>query len=212
MGKVKNLKKRADTMFLDVFESVFEEIDTKKVKAEVEDLRKRAPDYDPSSYANILTRRTAIRCAATGAMTGLPSGVLALATLGADLAYLVFQQFRLILGIATVYGHEPTHRERFNEALACLAYGSGLTLGKQGLAAVLETASLEGGVVAERLGTRFVSERITKVVPFLGSISAGTLNYFAVRAVGRATIRYYDAKIDPTLAEEIWLQGAREHA
>lgn len=212
MGRVKNFKKRADTMFLDVFESVFEEIDTKKVKAEVEDLRKRAPEYDPASYAKILTRRTAIRCAATGAMTGLPSGMLALATLGADLAYFVFQQFRLILGIATVYGYETTHRERFNEALACLAYGSGLTLGKQGLAAVLETATIEGGVIAERLGTRFVSERITKVVPFLGSISAGTLNYFAVRAVGRATIRYYDAKIDPLLADEIWLEGDREHA
>lgn len=212
MGKVKNLKKRADTMFLNVFESVFEEIDTKKVKSEVEDLRRRAPEYDPADYANILARRTAIRCAATGAMTGLPSGVLALATLGADLAYLVFQQFRLILGIATVYGHEPTHRERFNEALACLAYGSGLTLGKQGLATVLETATIEGGVVAERIGTRFLSERITKVVPFLGSISAGTLNYFAVRAVGRATIRYYDSKIDPSLADEIWQEGDREHA
>lgn len=212
MVKVKNLKQRADTVFFDVFQSLFEEIDTRKLKAEVDDLRSRAPEFDPAQHAVILARRTAIRCAATGALTGLPSGFLALATLGADLAYLVFQQFRLILGIATIYGHEPTHRERFNEALACLAYGSGLTLGKQGLAAVLESAAVEGGIIAERIGTRFVSERVARVVPFLGSISAGTLNYFAVRAVGRATIRYYDAKIDPFLAEEIWQEGDREHA
>lgn len=212
MVKVKNLKKHADTVFLDVFESLFEEIDTRKLKAEVAELRKRAPEFDPAGHAKILARRTAIRCAATGAITGLPSGLLALATLGADLAYLVFQQFRLILGIATIYGHEPTHRERFNEALACLAYGSGLTLGKQGLAAVLESATIEGGVIAERLGTRFLTERVAKVVPVLGSISAGTLNYFAVRAVGRATIRYYDDKVDPSLADEIWLEGDREHA
>ena len=56
----------------------------------------------------MLARRTAIRCAAAGAVTGLPLGLAALGTLGADLAYLVYQQFRLILGIATIYGHEPT--------------------------------------------------------------------------------------------------------
>src|SRR5256886_11506586 len=54
--------------------------------------------------------RTALRCAAAGAVTGLPSGLVAIGTLGADLAYLIFQQFRLILGVATVYGHEPSHR------------------------------------------------------------------------------------------------------
>src|SRR6185436_6403426 len=100
-------------------------------------------------------RRTAIRCAAAGAVTGLPSGFLAIGTLGADLAYLVFQQFRLVVGIATIYGHEPSGRERFAEAFSCLAYSSGVGIGKQGLATVLESATIEGGMVAEKIGTRF---------------------------------------------------------
>ncbi len=145
-------------------------------------------------------------------MTGIPSGFVAIATLGADLAYLVYQQFRLILGIATIYGHEPTQRERFGEALACLAYGSGLTIGKQGLVIALESATTEGGVLAERIGARFATERLGRFVPVIGAVSAGALNFFAVRAVGRATTRYYEAKIDPLLADEIWEQGDREHA
>ncbi|HEY5610873.1 MAG TPA: EcsC family protein [Thermoanaerobaculia bacterium] len=206
----RKLKKKADSVLAEVFESLFEEIDTPRIKREVEQLRSGVPGFDPIDYAKMLSRRTAIRCAAAGAMTGLPSGVLALATLGADLAYLVYQQFRLILGIATIYGYEPSHRERFSEALACLAYGSGVGLGKQGVSAAL--GSIEAGIVAEKIGSRAIRERLGKFIPFIGALSGGVLNYVAVQAVGRATIRYYESKIDPALADEIWAEGDREHA
>ena len=210
--KTSVIKKKADTVLIEVFKSIFEEIEISKIRTEVETLRRSNPNFDPMAQAETLTRRTAIRCAATGAVTGLPSGLMAVAILGADIAYLVFQQFRLILGIATIYGREPSHRERFNEALACLAYGSGLTLGKHGITAMLESASLEGGVVAEKLGTRLFGDRLSRVIPFVGAFSGGALNYFAVRAVGRTTMRYYDGLVDPALAEEIWQEGDREHA
>lgn len=209
---VQALKKKADTFLVEIFQSVFEDIDTTKIRREVEELRRSAPTFDPVDHACTLARRTAVRCAATGAMTGLPSGALAIATLGADLAYLIHQQFRMILGIATIYGHEPSSRERFSEALSCLAYGSGVGLGRQGVSVLLESATLEGGAIAEKIGTRAVFERLGKFVPVVGALSAGALSYFAVRAVGRATIRYYESLIDPTLAEEIWLEGDREHA
>jgi len=212
MAGTKELKRRADSVLVEVFKSLFEEIDSVKLKAEIEELRRRSPDFNPSEHAETLARRTALRCAATGAMSGLPSGLVAVAILGADIAYLVYQEFRLILGIAVVYGHEPSHRERFNEALACVAYGSGVSLGKQGLASVLESATIEGGLLAEKLGTRFLGERMSKFVPVIGAVSGGALNYFAVRAVSRAAIRYYESKIDPLLADEIWQEGDREHA
>ena len=99
----------------------------------------------------------------------------------ADLAYLVFQQFRLILGIAAVYGHAPTGRERFNEALSCLAYSSGVGIGKQGIATVLGSATVEGGVVAERIGARMARERLARIVPIVGALSGGALNYVSRR-------------------------------
>lgn len=212
MGKARDFKKRADTMLEELFLSMFEEIDTDKLRKEVDELRERTPDFTPAAHARVLTRRTAIRCAAAGAVTGLPLGLAALGTLSADIAYLVYQQFRLILGIATIYGHEPSSRERFAEALSCLAYGSGIGVGKHGIAAVLGSAAVPGGLLAEQLGARFVRERLAKMIPFVGILSGGALNYAAVYAVARSTIRYYDSRIDPVVADEIWSEGDREHA
>lgn len=212
MSKAKDIKRRADTVLEEVFRSLFEEIDTDKLKKEVDDLRDGAPQYEPAEHARVLTRRTAIRCAAAGAITGLPLGIAAIGTLGADVAYLIYQQFRLILGIATIYGHEPSSRERFNEALSCVALSSGVGMGKQSIAAVLGSATLEGGVIAEKIGARVIRERLAKFVPFVGIVSGGALNYAAVHAVARNAIRYYDGRVDDTLADEIWREGDREHA
>ena len=212
MSKAKDLKKRADTVLEEIFRSMFEEIDPDKLRREVEELRERAPDWAPARHARMLTRRTAIRCAAAGAVTGLPLGFAAIGTLSADLAYLVYQQFRLILGIATIYGHEPSSRERFGEALSCLAYASGVGAGKQGIAAVLGSASVTGGMLAEKIGTRVMREQLAKIVPFIGVFSGGALNYAAVLAVSRSAVRYYGSLVDPEVAEEIWSEGDREHA
>src|SRR5882724_5836607 len=191
MVTVRGLKKRADHVLEEVFRSPFEEIDTEKLRADIATLKEHAPeDFAPHDLAVMLARRTAIRCAAAGAVTGLPSGLLALGTLGADLGYLVYQQFRLILGVATIYGHEPTHRERFHEALQCLAYASGVGLGKSGVGALMESATIEGGAVAEKIGSRVLKERLTKIIPFVGALSGGVLNYVVVRAVGHAAVKY----------------------
>ncbi|HEY3055558.1 MAG TPA: EcsC family protein [Thermoanaerobaculia bacterium] len=212
MQFARDLKRRADSILEEVFRSLFEEIDTQKIQKEVEDLKRAAPAYHPSRHARMLARRTAIRCAAAGAVTGLPGGTIAIGALGADLAYLVYQQFRLILGIATVYGHAPTGRERFAEALSCLAYSSGVGIGKQGIATVLGSATIEGGAVAERIGARIARERLARFVPIVGAVSGGALNYVSVRAVARSAIRYYESRIDEALADEIWAEGDREHA
>jgi len=208
----KRFKARADRALEDVFRGLFEEIDTDKIRTEVETLRASDDEFEAEDHARALIRRTAIRCAAAGAVTGLPSGLLALGTLGADLAYLMYQQFRLIVGIATIYGHEPNGRERFTEALSCLAYSSGVGIGKQGIATVLESATVEGGVVADRLGMRFARERLARVVPFVGVVSGGVLNYISVLAVGRTAIRFYKDRIAENLADAIWADGDREHA
>jgi EcsC protein family len=212
MGKARELKKRADSMLEEVFRSLFEEIDTEKIRRDVAALKGSEPDFHSRDHARLLVRRTALRCAAAGALSGLPGGMIAIGALGAELAFLVFQQFRLILGIATVYGHEPSQRERFAEAMSCLAYASGVGIGKQGLATMLESATIEGGVIAEKLGANFFRERLAKAIPFVGIVSGGALNYVSVRAVGRAAIKFYESQIDTVIADEIWAEGDREHA
>jgi hypothetical protein len=66
--------------------------------------------------------------------------------------------------------------------------------------------------VADRIGVRMVRERLARLVPFVGAVSGGALNYVSVRAVGRSAIRYYESLIDTALADEIWAEGDREHA
>lgn len=212
MGRARELKRRADAALEEIFRALFEEIDTDKIKKEVDALRESAPDFRPREHAQLLARRTAIRCAAAGAVTGLPGGLVAIGALGADLAFLVYQQFRLILGIATIYGHEPSSRERFSESLQCLAWASGVGVSKQGIATALESATAEGGVIAERIASRALREQMARFVPLVGAVSAGTLNYVAVRATARTAIRYYESRVDPELAEQIWAEGDREHA
>ena len=193
MGKARKLKRRADSILEDVFRALFEEIDTAKIRKEVAHLRESAPTFDPRALARTLARRTAIRCAAAGAVTGLPAGVAAIGALGADLAYLVYQQFRLVLGIATIYGHEPSSRERFTEAVSCLAYASGVGIGKEGIA-------------------RLVRDRMARVVPLVGVVSGGALNYVAIQTAARSAIHYYENRVDDAVADEIWAEGDREHA
>ena len=212
MNRVRRLKKRADSVLEEVFRSLFEEIDTEKIRHDVEILKANAPGFESIDHANMLVRRTAIRCAAAGAVTGLPSGLIAIGSLGADLAYLIYQQFRLIVGIAAIYGHETSHRERFHEAVSCLAFASGVGIGKQSIATLLESATVEGGAVAEKIGARFVRERLAKAIPFVGALSGGALNFVSVRAVGKTAIRYYESRIDPEIVAEILADGDTEHA
>src|SRR6266498_1661329 len=192
--KAREIKRRADSVLEEIFRSLFEEIDMDKVRKEVAAMREGAPELQRIEHSRQLARRAAI------------------GSLGADLAYLMFQQFRLIVAIATIYGHEPTHRERFAEAMSCLAYASGVGLGKHGIGTLLESATVEGGMVAEKIGTRFMRERLTKVIPFVGALSGGALNYWSVRAVGRAAIKYYEGLVEESVADEIWAEGDREHA
>jgi hypothetical protein len=212
MSKVREFKQKADSMLEEVFRSLFEEIDTAKIRRDVDALKASEPDFHSDEHARLLVRRAALRCAAAGAVSGFPSGLVAIGSLGAELAFLVYQQFRLILGIATVYGHEPSQRERFAEAMSCLAYASGVGIGKQGIATILDSATLEGGRLAERLGANFFRDRLTKAVPFVGVAAGGALNYVSVRAVGRAAIKFYESQIDQVVADEIWSEGDREHA
>jgi len=205
-AEAKQIKRRADSLLEEIFRSLFEEIDMDKLRAEVDALRAAAPDFKLSQLARTLARRTAIRCAAAGAVTGLPLGLAAIGTLGADLAYLMYQQFRLILGIAAIYGQDLSGRERFQEALSCLAYATGVGAGKQGI------ALLGSAAVIEKISARAVREQLAKLIPFVGIVSGGALNYASVYAVGRAAIRYYESRVDPVVADEIWAEGDREHA
>ena len=139
-------------MLEEVFRSLFEEIDTDKLRREVENAQGAAPEFEPAEHAQDARppHRDPLRRRRRGNRPAQrPPG---------------HRHARRRSGLPRLpavppgprHGHDlrpRAHaRERFTEALSCLAYVSGVGIGKQGIATVLESATIEGGVVAEKIG------------------------------------------------------------
>ncbi|HEX8275114.1 MAG TPA: hypothetical protein VF615_20945 [Longimicrobiaceae bacterium] len=159
-----------------------------RIAAGVAELRARHPDADPVALAWTRTRERARRSAAVGAVSALPAMVPgigpALAALGmvADWRYVAEQQRDLVLEIAAILGvpvAEPTRQVRtlFVASMAT-AFGA-----------------VRAGEAAVDAAARQVARRsLTRVVPGVGSVVAGALNYVGTLALGREAIRRFAAE------------------
>lgn len=179
--------------FLSILERLFEDMDRRKILAEVNTLRERHPDASREHLAELLTTRIARKTATVGAAAGTvpgPAGILAIAP---DVFNLVRQQSRLILAIAILYDHDPDVPERFREVLATLAVSVGVTVGRQGIRR-LAMAGLEHALaekMARKIAGRYLARKVPAMAPVVGSLIGGTINYLAVRSVGRVAVQYY---------------------
>ena len=182
--------------FYDLLEKLFKEIDQAQVHAEVVALREAKPDATREQLAEELTRKAALRVASVGAAAGVAGGPLAVLAMAPDIFNLVVQQSRLVLSIAFVYDRKPDLKQRFREVLATLAVSTGASAG--GLAArVLAAKGLERAAAAKlarKILGRFLARRIPNLAPLIGSVAGGSLNYLAMRAVGKAAVKFYAAE------------------
>lgn len=159
-----------------------------RIAVGVAELRARHPDADPVALAWARTRERARRSAAVGAVSALPAMVPgigpALAALGmvADWRYVAEQQRDLVLEIAAILGvpvAEPTREVR------ALFVGSMATA----------FGAVRAGEAAVDVAARQVARRsLTRVVPGVGAVVAGALNYVGTLALGRAAIRRFAAE------------------
>jgi hypothetical protein len=159
-----------------------------RVAAEVAALRERHPDADPVALAWARTRERARRSAAVGAVSALPAMVPgigpALAALGmvADWRYVAEQQRDLVLEIAALLGvplAEPTQQVR-SLFVASMATAFG--------------AVRVGEAAADAAARQVVRRSLSRVVPGVGAVVAGALNYVGTLALGRAAIRRFAAE------------------
>jgi hypothetical protein len=101
-----------------------------------------------------------------------------------------------VLSIAFLYGQKPRVKERFREVLATLAVAAGASAGRQGarllLAEGFERAA--ASKLARKIFGRFFARRLPLVVPIIGTLAGGTINYLSMRAVGNAARDFYEAK------------------
>lgn len=145
-------------------------------------LRAASPELDPVALAWARTRERARRSAAVGAVATLPAMIPgigpALAALGmvADWRYVAEQQRDLVLEVAAILGvplREPT-REVRGLFVASMATAFG--------------AVRAGEAVVDAAARQVARRSLTRVVPGVGAVVAGALNYMATLALGRAAI------------------------
>lgn len=159
-----------------------------RIAAEVAELRARQPDADPVALAWARTRERARRSAAVGAVSTLPAMVPgigpALAALGmvADWRYVAEQQRDLVLEIAAILGvplSEPTDQVR-TLFVASMATAFG--------------AVRVGEAAVDAAARQVVRRSLSRVVPGVGAVVAGSLNYVGTLALGRAAIVRFAAE------------------
>ncbi|HVT44577.1 MAG TPA: EcsC family protein [Thermoanaerobaculia bacterium] len=179
--------------FYDLLERLFQELDQEAIEHDVAALREQSPDASNEKLAELLIRRAARRAATVGAAAGTAGGAVGLLAMAPDIFNLVRQQSRLILAIAFLYGQKPRLPERFREVMATLAVSTGATLGRQGVRRLVALGLEKEAArrLAKGIAGRYLVRRLPAVAPLIGSALGGTLNYLAVRAVGRVAIGYY---------------------
>ena len=167
--------------FLRMVRRASSDLDMDRVRAEVARFSHRHRDLPTRQKGLRMIASTARRAAAVGAAASLPPGWLAFAATAPELSALLVMQSRLIVGLHLLYGGEPDPDERALEVLAGLAAGAGISVSRRLTARAAEE-------VASRRLLRLAGREATHVVPVLGALAAGTMNYWAVRGVGRAAL------------------------
>jgi hypothetical protein len=167
-------------MYVALARTVLTDIDRDKIVQEVRKIRLKYPDASDDDLAKTVIRRTALRCAAIGAVASAPSGFLAVVPLAADFSYQVLALNRLVLTIARIYSKPTTREQRAASVAASLALGGG-------------TEFLRRQVV-KTVTNSFRRQRAARLVPAIGAVLGGMMSYTAVHMFGRQAQVYYREK------------------
>ena len=113
--------------------------------------------------------------ASTGAITGLGGGVSMIVGIPVDLFNNLTQQFRVTLGV--IYYRRGTYSLRFEEFMAIVAVSLGVDAGMIVTRSLLEE-------VAEKLFIRMGASAGGRLIPIIGAVVGGTVNYLFIKGVG----------------------------
>ncbi len=155
-------------MYAALARAVLDQSDAGRAAADVAKLRHRHPRASRDEIAARLIRRSALQCAAAGALLTGPAGFFGGMPFGADMAWQVVTLNRLVLSLAALYGRRRSGGDRM--AGVAIAAGAGLSSEalRQGLVRLLKRS------LPRRPGARTA----------VGALVGGALGYFAADANG----------------------------
>ncbi|HEV2237206.1 MAG TPA: EcsC family protein [Ktedonobacterales bacterium] len=159
------------------------------------------------------------RAAMTGALTGLPGGLWALAAAGADVQLTAIYAVRMAAGVAQAYGYDtsaPQEMAQLADVLALVAgvdslRGIGNWLTREGLIHYLPEVLPK---LVVRIGGQITKEQagklIGRLVPGVGAAIGGVIDYSFLRVAGDKAINFYHQRylVDHGLAAPSVQPGA----
>lgn len=188
-------------------------INKEDVRRSVEKLRRQHPNLTNRELCELIIARKSRLCAASGAVTALPAAVPVVGTLvtlvggtALDMAAVGYFTAEMILEMSAVYGRDLNLPRVSREALWVMASAigadtAGKTIGKSAMQQMNNpffTRLLREVLLS--MGIRVTQRSVLKVIPFLGAIISGSVNYFVCRKIGGIAADYYEKHHD-----EIWV-------
>lgn len=168
-------------------------------------LENEYPDLGKEELAWVLINEKCWWCALAGCVTAVPAIIPGLGTLIAvlggaaiDISILGWAITRLVLELATLYGRDTASSSAQREALFAFTLAAGIHgINKRlsTLAAAQFSKQLTGEILERifiNLGLR-ASQRqlIPRLLPLIGVLVAGAINFCFARAIGTRLLRYY---------------------
>ena len=182
----------------------FKLVNKDDVKKNVSRLQKENPQMTREELCHLIIKKKARWCATTGAVTALPGVFPGLGTLFAvlggtalDLTAVSYLMAEMILEMSVVYGRDldipAVSREAawvFISAVGSDAAGKGVSraavsqMSKQAFIKILQDVTIS-------LGIRVSQRSLLKIIPLLGTIISGGVNYFICRKIGSLALSHY---------------------
>lgn len=182
----------------------FDYVNKEDIKKRIDKMRRKKPQLSNEELSRIILKKKARWCAAAGAVTALPGVVPVLGTLVAvvggtalDMTAMGFLLSELILEVAAVHGRNLSLPGSSREAVWVLVSSVGAGMASRGITKVT-VAQLSGRAFVRlveqallTLGIRATQRTILRVIPFIGTVIAGSINYYTCLKVGEYVIKHY---------------------
>ncbi len=167
----------------------FSNIDEEAVQLEVRRLRDEYPDLSSYEICDILIRKTALTSSAAGSVTGVLPWPLPLLFAAPDFFFTFAAQAKMILKIAVLAGKDISDDLRFDEIIGCIGVSAGAVAGTIGIRKIVESGV--SPFLLSFILKSFMKTFSSKLIPMLGALSGGIMNFSATLAVGCAARNFY---------------------
>jgi uncharacterized protein (DUF697 family) len=183
----------------------FDFVNKNDVQKAAAGLKKKYPGMTSRELCHLIIVRKSRWCAASGAVTALPGAFPGLGTLLAafggtalDITALSYFMSEMILEMSAVYGRNLNISAVSREALWVLISAVGSDVAGKGLTRTLVARMGSQAVVKLvqdlliSLGIRISQRSLLKIIPLLGTVISGAVNYYMCKKIGEVAADYYD--------------------